>query len=104
MSVFRSKKQTVLYADVKSTRKLTHLCAEVTDALEPLGFDFGTRYYKPHITLMRAPPGEKVEAFASRHGSKLKASWQAGSFYLLKSSRPENNANRYRELARYELS
>ncbi len=103
LSLFRQKKQTVLYAPVKSTRKLTHLCAEVTDALTPLGFDFGTRPYMPHITLARLKKSAGASLFTTLHSDKINAKWKPEEFCLMRSATPEEGQKRYTVLSAFKL-
>ncbi len=99
ISIFKNKKQKILYADVKSTRKLNHLCAEVTEALSPLGFDFRTRPYQPHVTIARLDKNAEVESFFNRQLQKFQLSWEASGFALYQSSGADAKESRYKELA-----
>lgn len=105
LSAFYNKNQTVLYGVIASTRKLTALCTDVTDMLTPLGFDFGTRPYLPHLTVARLKtPSKKVENYIKRHGRHLHYRWQATSFSLMQSAPPDEYDRRYRILQKFPLS
>ncbi len=104
LSAFYNKSQTVLYATVESTRKLTALCAEVTDALTPLGFDFGMRPYVPHITVARLKsPPKKIEHYIKSHSRHLHYNWKATSFSLMQSAPPDEKDRRYRLIHKFPL-
>lgn len=105
MDMFYNKSQTILYADVVSTKKLTALCTDITDLLVPMGFDFGTRPYTPHVTLARLKKNEKAaEQYKKHHGSKIRSQWQVDAFYLMESGLPDEKGTRYHEVCRYGLT
>lgn len=107
LSAFYNKNQTILFAHIASTRKLTALCTDITDILTPLGFDFGMRPYVPHITLARLkknhPPRRKVEAYIDHNSRRIKQSWKASSFTLMKAAALEDSDRRYRPVREFPL-
>ncbi len=104
MSCFYNNRQTVLYADVKNSRKLTHLCAEVTQRLEPFGFDFGTRPYQPHITLARLKQEKGLDNFIKKHSQKIKSSWSAAEFSLFQSGQADSKGRRFSEIGHFNFT
>lgn len=105
LSAFYNKSQTVLYAAMTSTRKLTALCTEVTDVLTPLGFDFGMRPYVPHLTVARLKsPPKKVEHYIKSQSSRLHYNWQVTSFSLMQSAPPDEKERRYHTIHSFPLS
>lgn len=103
LNVFDNKRQSILYANIASTKKLTTLCAEITDVLTPLGFDFGTRPYKPHITLIRLKNPHGIDKYINQHGKKINSSWRATGFKLMESSSADEKGCHYKTLADYGL-
>ncbi len=107
LGFFDVKKNPVLYARVESVRKLTTLCAEITDVLTPLGFDFGTRPYAPHVTLARFDDLSALQHYIRTlpaQGGAFRAGWQAPEFGLMASGGPDQAGRRYRILANYPLT
>lgn len=104
LSVFSSRRQQLLYAKVVNTRKLNHLCAKVTDALAPLGFDFGTRSFEPHITVAWFDAKTSLDSFVREHARGITAIWQAEGFHLFQSRSTEKGSPRYRSLGWYPFS
>ncbi|MBI1326589.1 MAG: RNA 2',3'-cyclic phosphodiesterase [Alphaproteobacteria bacterium] len=98
----------ILYCPVHSTRKLNNLVAEIADKVMPLGFDFGTRPYVPHITLARARNKRDIADFMKKNRSALRGSWQADEFFLYESGGvPEKGlaaSKRYEALSSYPLN
>ena len=84
IACFADRSPGILYASVASVRRVTALCADITETLAPLGFDFGARPYVPHITLARLSSRRGVEAWLARHGRTLRLRWSATLFQLLR--------------------
>ena len=103
LNVFENRRQAILYADVESTRKLTTLCADMTDRLTPLGFDFGTRPFVPHMTLARLKNHRNPDDFIRKHGRDVVAHWTVSGFHLFQSSAPDAQNRRYTSLCEYRL-
>lgn len=103
LSLFENRKQSILHVPVLSTRKMESLCADVTDALSPLGFDFGARPFVPHITLVRLKNAKGADDYIRRHGPALAARWEAGEFCLMRSAAPDEKSSRYSMLDTYTL-
>ena len=103
LDIFDNRRNTVLYARVESTRKLTALCGDVTDALAPLGLDFGARPFIPHVTLARLNGQQGLESYIRRHAKAVTAHWQAASFALMRSSALDENGRHYNILSEYAL-
>lgn len=81
----------VLYVPVESVRPVMDLCTQVTDRLGGLGFDFGLRPYRPHITLARGAAGMLGGCgadFLRRGGRGLRAAWRVDEFMLYESGAP----------------
>lgn len=99
-------RQAVLFADVKSTRKLETLVADITDRLTPLGLTFPPCPYRPHVTLARLKntPKDKTGLYIKRHSDKIKGHFKAASFQLLKSGPPDQKGAVYTTLAEYSLA
>lgn len=95
LAVFDNKKQAILHAKILSTRKMETLCADVGDALTPLGFDFGARPFVPHVTLARVRGMRGVDDYIFRHGRTVAARWEAHSFYLMRSASPDEEGRHY---------
>lgn len=104
LGFFANRQQTILYATIESTRKLTTLCAEITDRLTPLGFDFGTRPFTPHITLARCKQVRPVQDFIYAHGRKMRARWLAEDFHLMESGQVDEAGRHYNTIAHYPLA
>lgn len=105
LDFFDNPDQAVLYARVTSTRKLMTLCAEITDVLTPLGFDFGGRAYVPHVTLARLPGGPAgLASYIRAHGRSVRARGEAAGFSLMASAPPDNAAARYCVIETFPLS
>jgi 2'-5' RNA ligase len=102
LGVFENDRQTVFYANVESTRKLTALCADITDVLTPLGFDFGTRPFIPHVTLARTGGGD-LDAYIKRHEKQVVAHWQACDFALMQSAKSNEKGRYYNLLSIHPL-
>lgn len=103
LSLFENRRQSILHVPVLSTRKMESLCADVTDALVPLGFDFGARPFVPHITLARLKNVKGVDDYIRRHGSVLATQWEAEEFCLMRSAAPDEKGSRYSMLYTYTL-
>ena len=103
LDIFDNRRNAVLYARVESTRKLTALCGDVTDALVPLGFDFGTRPFIPHVTLARLGGQRGLETYIRRHAKAVTARWQAESFALMRSGPPNEKGIYYNILSEHPL-
>lgn len=93
----------VLYAAVKSVRNVTDLCARVTDALTPLGFDFGARSYVPHVTLARLPEAARLPLYIKNNSKSMGCSWLAESFGLYVSGGTATSSGGYEERAVFPL-
>ena len=105
LDVFNTPRQPVLYAGIASTRKLTTLCAEVTDALQPLGFDYRAYPFVPHVTLARLNRAASLDDYVARHDGSVRGSWQADRFHLFESATAkERGAQRYYPRATFLLS
>lgn len=105
LGVFENKKQAILHAAVGSTKKLEALCADTGDALTPLGFDFGTRAFVPHVTLARVKTMRGVSDYIARHGHAVSARWQAREFHLMRSASPgQPEGKRYSILQSWPLA
>lgn len=103
LSLFENRKQSILHVPVISTRKMESLCADVTDALIPLGFDFGARPFVPHITLARLKNPKGTEDYIRRHGSSVATGWEASEFHLMRSAMIDKKSSRYSVLETYML-
>lgn len=101
--LFENKQQAVLYAMIESTRKLTALCADITAALTPLGFDFGTRPFVPHITLARLNRRHGIEDYMRRNRNEPRASWRADDFRLMQSGNADTQGRHYTTLSSWPL-
>lgn len=104
LNCFHHKDQSILYINIASTKKLTTLCADITDRLTPLGFDFGTRPYIPHVTLARLKKGIKnCDHYTKKNSRQIKTSWQALSFCLMHSGPADEQDCRYQIIENYPL-
>lgn len=103
LDVFENKHQSILHAKIQSVRKMEALCADVTDELTPLGFDFGPRAFVPHITLARLKNARGVDEYMARHGRVVAARWQATGFHLMLSAAPDAAGRRYTVVRTYPL-
>jgi len=103
LGLFENKRQSVLYAAIPSTRKLTALVTDITDRLAPLGFDFGTRPYVPHITLARSKQNQALKSYIKQYDRAIKARWQADDFVLMQSAPPDAQGQRYKYIKFYRL-
>lgn len=103
LAAFDNKKQAILHVKIPSTRKLETLCADVSDALAPLGFDFGARPFVPHVTLARVRGMRGVSDYIARHGRTVAARWEATVFHLMRSATPDEASRRYDVLQTIEL-
>lgn len=107
LNYFINARQAVLYTPVRSIRKVMALTADISDALAPLGFDFGTRPYTPHITLARLPapvPIRALKNYVARYGARIQASWQAEKFSLIRSELLHSGPPAYKYIKFYLLS
>lgn len=100
---FDNRNQSILHAVVQSTRKMEALCADVTDVLTPLGFDFGPRLFIPHVTVARVKGRAALDDYTARHGRLVAARWQAAAFHLMRSAPPDGAGRRYTVLHTYPL-
>lgn len=100
---FKKKNQSILYMNVTSTRKLTTLCADITDLLTPFDFDFGMREFVPHVTVARLKNTRGLESYIARHSKNIAATWQADRFFLMRSGDFDHRGSRYKGLAEYPL-
>ncbi|MDP7143508.1 MAG: RNA 2',3'-cyclic phosphodiesterase [Alphaproteobacteria bacterium] len=96
-------KQAVLYADVKSTRKMNNLVASVNETLQPLGFAMPLRPYVPHVTLLRTPQKRVLDQYIKKNTSKMRAQWTAQYFSLMESGNHDENGRVYTEIQRYPM-
>jgi 2'-5' RNA ligase len=103
LDAFYNKKQSIMYAKVESTRKLVSLCTDITDKLTPLGFDFGTRPYIPHVTFCRVKKNKSLSAYMKKHEKKVHAQWKVMNFELMRSIDKEDSALRYELIESYSL-
>ena len=103
LGVFANKNQSILHAQVPSVRKLETLCADITDVLVPLGFDFGLRPFVPHVTVARVKGQRGLADYIARHGRLVAARWQAAEFHLMRSASPDGVGRRYTVLQTYPL-
>jgi 2'-5' RNA ligase len=104
LSHFDNKKQSVLHVAVQSVRRMENLCADVSEALTPLGFDFGSRPFIPHVTVARVKGrGSALDDYTARHGHLVAARWQAAAFHLMRSAPPDRAGRRYTILHTYPL-
>ena len=104
LGVFEKDRQNILYAKIESIKKMTTLCADITDALTKLGFDFGPRPFYPHVTLARFPVRQLLDDYIARHGQRVQASWRADEFRLMESSGADVKSSRFRMIAEYKLT
>mgnify|MGYP003394464162 CR=1 FL=1 len=102
MDRFDQKREAILYAVIESTRQLNTLCAEIGEALTPLGFDFGTRPYVPHVTLARLKSWRDLDTYIAKNERKINDHWQATHFGLMQSTGLDEG-ERFLELTRYPL-
>lgn len=103
LGLFDQPGDRVLYARVESARNMTDLCARVTEALTPLGFDFGARAYVPHVTLARLAAGPAADKYIKNHSKSVGCSWLAEGFSLYLSGGVAAPAAGYQVLADYLL-
>ncbi len=103
LDTFHLRRQTILWAAVQSTRKLTALAATINETVEPLGFDMPVKPYIPHITLARLKPAPGLAAYISRYEKTVKTRWRADSFTLFRSGQPDKNDNCYKVLTTFPL-
>jgi RNA 2',3'-cyclic 3'-phosphodiesterase len=103
LGLFDNRRGGVLYARVDSTRKMNALCGDVTDALTPLGFDFGLRPFIPHITLVRLKNVRNATQYIEKQEKNVKTNWQADAFCLMQSGARDKGDRRYSALAEYQL-
>ena len=103
LGVFETPRQAVLYARIDSTRKMNALCGDVSDALTPLGFDFGARPFIPHITLARLNNSRGIHQYIEKYDKFVIGHWQAESFSLMRSGAVNSAGCQYATLARYKL-
>ena len=105
LNLFNLKKQTILWASVASTRKITDLAAQINANIESLGFEMPTKPYTPHVTLARVPGfTPKIEEYISKYGRQIKANWKAHSFDLYESKENPENTNKYNILEEFQLN
>lgn len=100
---FDNRKQSVLHAAVQSVRRMENLCADVTDALTPLGFDFGPRPFVPHVTVARVKGMRGLDDYTARNGRSVAARWRPEAFHLMRSASPGVTGRRYTALRTYPL-
>lgn len=103
LDAFYNKNQSILYAKVESTRKLTSLCTDITDKLTPLGFDFGTRPYVPHITFCRVKKNKSLAPYIKKYEKNIHSQWNISDFKLMKSVDRADSAMRYEVIEKYIL-
>jgi 2'-5' RNA ligase len=104
LSIFEKKKQSVLFAPIESHRKITHLCAEVTDALTRAGFEFPVRAFMPHVTLARLKTARDLNGFIVKNFNHINADWRVESFGLYESADSLNDDTaRYKILKNFDL-
>lgn len=104
LDFFSNRAQTILYAGIKSARKLENLCALVTEKIQKAGFEFPLRPYIPHITLARLKKTRGLDSYIDAHKKKIRASWKTDRFVLYRSGQPDGTGKRYAALREYSLS
>lgn len=102
---FDRRNETVLWAAIASTRKLTALTAEINESLAPLGFEMPSRPYTPHITLARLPGKavSGVDDYIRTRKAGIRAGWQVAAFHLYASGTPGPQGQRYEILRTFQL-
>mgnify|MGYP006288942649 FL=1 len=105
LDIFYTPRQPVLFADVKSKRKLETLVADITDILQPYDIYIPERPYRPHVTLARLKktPKKTAETYIRQHSGKVKGHFKADSFHLIHSGTPDAHGAVYTSLAEYPL-
>lgn len=103
LGFFQNRRQSVLWAAIKSTRKLTALAGDINELLLPLGFEMPHKPYVPHITLARMKKPQGLQSYIERNSHKIKAGWQADGFGLYLSAEPGDTGRRYKLLQKYSL-
>jgi len=104
LDAFYNKREVILYADVVSVRKLTALCTDISDVLVPLGFDFGTRPYVPHVTFARFKSGILLDNHMKTNEKNIKSDWRSNKFHLMRSTGPDKlGSKRYEIISSYDL-
>lgn len=107
LGFFGTGRQAVLYAAVASTRKMTALCAGITDALAPvvasLGIEFLPRPFIPHITLARLNRLGGLAGYIEDNKKQVSARWEAKSFCLMRSRQISEKGSHYSVLNEYPL-
>lgn len=103
LGVFENK-QAVLYARIESVRKITTLCADITDVLAKQGFDFGPRPFVPHITLAHVHGAQAVPSYIARHARAVSAHGKVDGFCLMRSAAPDEKGRHYSILSHFPLT
>jgi 2'-5' RNA ligase len=103
MATFALKNQTILYAAIESTRKLTALTAEINEKLAPLGFEMPNKPFVPHVTIARLPKSQNPQSYMQRHAKSLHTEWKASQFHFYSSADEQNGEKRYKILETYAL-
>lgn len=106
LDIFMNTRQPILFADVKSRRKLETLVADITDILSPYGIYIPERPYKPHVTLARLKktPPKAIDTYIKRYSRKIKAHFKASEFHLIRSNPPNDKGAVYTSLETYKLA
>lgn len=104
LGIFGNARQAVVHAKVESARRVTTLCADITDALMPLGFDFGMRPFVPHVTLARADSQREAGEWCKKHEKSVACSWRADRFCLMRSAPPDGEGRHYTVLNEFFLT
>lgn len=105
LGFFATPRQDILYADVKTRRRIEHLKAEISDALYPFDIYPVPHAFIPHITLARLKktPRAKVITYIDRYRSLATINFKVSSFSLLRSRLNEESGRHYRTLHEYPL-
>lgn len=103
MDYFQTGRQVILWAAVRSTRKLTALAADINEIMAPLGFEMPNKPYVPHVTIARMKRPAGLERYIGQHGAHIKDSWTAEEFALYRSAAPDEKGSRYSKLKTYFL-
>ena len=108
LGTFAGRRQTILWAGVQSTRKLTALAAKINEVLEPLGFEMPHKPYIPHMTLARLKNTQLkntqgLARYRREQETAMRFNWEADSFRLFRSAASAGNQGRYSALECYPL-
>jgi 2'-5' RNA ligase len=75
----------VLWAGVAASEPFATLAGRVQSSLAPLGFEFERRAFHPHLTLARAPRGQRVPADLASGYAGPAARWKVDRLELQRS-------------------